>query len=252
MTLLGLGLGSLLGLAAAVLAAAVLRGFTGFGFALAAVPLASLASPPEVVVPLVLVMQAAIGLNDGLAARRRADWPVVRRMVLAAAIGTPWGLAALLVLPLAAVRLSLGGLVLLAVMQTWRPRGPARTPPWFAPHLAGWVAGVCNGLAAMSGPPVVLYFMRYEPQPLVMRASLLVFFPLVALLALPMAATVGLLSGRSFILAGLLMPLMLVGGWAGAWLFRRFGGASYRHVAAISLLVTALASIVKGVLALMP
>ncbi|HEY1410662.1 MAG TPA: hypothetical protein VGF36_00900, partial [Rhodopila sp.] len=41
-----------------VLLAAILRGFTGFGFGLAAVPLLSLALPPVEVVPLVVALQA--------------------------------------------------------------------------------------------------------------------------------------------------------------------------------------------------
>ncbi|MEA2739036.1 MAG: hypothetical protein QOH05_2343, partial [Acetobacteraceae bacterium] len=46
---------------AGVLAASVLRGFTGFGFGLAAVPLLSLALPPAEVVPLVVTLQVIIG-----------------------------------------------------------------------------------------------------------------------------------------------------------------------------------------------
>ena len=44
-----------------VFVAAVLRGFTGFGFGLAAVPLLSLVLPPAEVVPLVITLQVVIG-----------------------------------------------------------------------------------------------------------------------------------------------------------------------------------------------
>ncbi|HEY0420739.1 MAG TPA: hypothetical protein VGC80_14575, partial [Acetobacteraceae bacterium] len=50
--------------ALAILFAGVLRGFTGFGFALAAVPLTSLVLPPGLVVASVLVMQAVVGFRD--------------------------------------------------------------------------------------------------------------------------------------------------------------------------------------------
>ena len=46
-----------------VFAAAVLRGFTGFGFGLAAVPLLSLALPPAKVVPFVVVLQVIVGVG---------------------------------------------------------------------------------------------------------------------------------------------------------------------------------------------
>ena len=59
-----------------VFAAAVLRGFTGFGFGLAAVPLLSLALPPAKVVPFVVALQvvAAWGLFGLLVAVRFFRW----------------------------------------------------------------------------------------------------------------------------------------------------------------------------------
>jgi Ni/Fe-hydrogenase subunit HybB-like protein len=43
------------------------------------------------------------------------------------------------------------------------------------------------------------------------------------------------------------MPLMIGGGWLGAWAFRRFGTRSYRPLALGALLVTAAASIARAV-----
>ena len=55
-------LGTLLIAVYSILTAALLRGFTGFGFGLAAVPLLSLALPPAKVVPLVVVLQVIVGV----------------------------------------------------------------------------------------------------------------------------------------------------------------------------------------------
>ena len=49
--------------AVAVFLAAILRGFTGFGFALAAVPLLSLTLPPARVVPIVVILQAIVAFG---------------------------------------------------------------------------------------------------------------------------------------------------------------------------------------------
>jgi uncharacterized membrane protein YfcA len=56
-----------------VFAAAVLRGFTGFGFGMAAVPLLSLALPPAKVVPLVVVLQVIVGVAGLRTASRQCD-----------------------------------------------------------------------------------------------------------------------------------------------------------------------------------
>ena len=229
-----------------------MRGFTGFGFALAAVPLAILVLPPRLAVAAVLLMQAGIGLRDCLVERRIVDWAAVQLLTLGSLVGTPLGLLALSVLPQAIARLVLGVLVLAAVGVTWRPARPRSGSGRGWALLAGVVAGLGNGLAAMSGPPTIVYFLTFEPDRAVMRASMLAFFPLAALFGLPAAAFTGLLSRDAAIIAATGLPLMLVGGWLGAALFRRSGHRSYRVIAVVTLSVTALLSIGKGLAGLLP
>lgn len=235
-----------LGFAAAVLFAALLRGFTGFGFALAAVPLASLFLPPRQVVTAVLVMQVAIGFRDCLVELRSADWRVVGRFVFGTLFGTPLGILTLAALPQPVVRLVLGGLVAGAVALSWRPRHAVPRPAGKLAMGAGFLSGICNGLAAMAGPPAILYFLTFEPRQTVMRSSLMVFFPLASALALPMVAYSGLLGLNGVLLGAAGLPLMVLGGWLGTRGFRRFGHRSYRPVASVALLFTALVSVLKG------
>ncbi len=242
---------ALLAGAGAILVAALLRGFTGFGFALASVPLATLMLPPRAVVPAILLIQAAIGLHDCVVEFRRADWRVVGGLVAGSLFGTPLGVLALAALPQPTVRLVLGVVVMLAVIATWRPR--RATDAHLPRHrtrlslLAGFASGVCNGVAAMAGPPAILYFMHFEPRHTVMRSSLMVFFPIASAIALPMVFFSGLLGWPSVALAVGGLPLMMVGGWIGAIGFRRFGGSAYRPAAGAALLVTAAVAIAKGV-----
>ncbi|MBN8892103.1 MAG: sulfite exporter TauE/SafE family protein [Rhodospirillales bacterium] len=249
---LGLTPATAAGAAAAIAFAAVLRGFTGFGFALAAVPLASMFLPPSHVVATVLVMQAAIGMRDCIVEFRQADWRAVLLMVGGSLFGTPLGVLALAAAPLPLVRLALGALVCLAVVVSWRPRPVVTRDGGRKALLAGFCSGVSNGLAAMAGPPAIIYFLAFQPRLAVMRSSLMVFFPLAALLALPMVAYSGLLGLGSVVLAIFLLPVMVLGGWLGAWAFRRFGHRSYRPFASAALLLTAAATIAKGIAELLP
>jgi hypothetical protein len=166
-------------------------------------------------------------------------------------IGTPLGLLGLAILPIAWVRVALGVLVLIATGVTWRPIAP-RGPPrrrW------GWLAGVCsglgNGLAAMSGPPAIVYFLAAQTERETMRSSLMAYFPLTSALALPLAWWGGLIGVPSLLIAAFGMPLMLAGGWIGTSLFRRHGAASYRPIALIALGLTALAALTRGILGLL-
>ena len=238
--------------ALSILAASVLRGFTGFGFAVVAVPLASLVLPPQPVVAAALLMQAAIGARDCFAERGRADWRSVRRLTAGAVIGTPIGLLALAFAPIAWVRLGLGGLVVVATFITWRPirhRGPPARP-WAV--FAGVCSGISSGLAAMSGPPAIVYFLAAENDRVLVRSSLMVYFPLVSLLALPPAWFGGLVGMEAAIIAAFGLPIMIAGGWAGTWLFRRYGQTAYRPTAIISLALTAVAAMARGLAGLLP
>jgi hypothetical protein len=230
----------------AILFAAVLRGFTGFGFALAAVPLASIALPPSQTVAAVLVMQLGIGLRDCIAEWRQADKPGIARLTLGALLGLPLGVAALAHTPAPVARAVLGVLVLLAVALTWKPRPALHRPAAAVTLGTGFVSGVFHGLAAMAGPPAVAYYLAFEQRLPVMRSSLMVYFPIVSLLGLPMVASAGLLDAPALLLGLLGMPLMVVGGWIGARGFLRFGARSYRMLTLAALLFTAAASLARA------
>ena len=246
-----LSAGGWLAATGAILFAAVLRGFSGFGFALAAVPLASLVMPPSRTVAAVLVMQLAIGLRDCIMEWRHADQASVKRLTIGGVAGMPLGVAALALAPPSVVRAVLGVMVLAAVAVTWRPRPAHHRPGQGVTVATGFVSGVFHGLAAMAGPPAVAFFLAFEPRLQVMRSSLMVFFPVVSLLGLPMVAVAGLLDVPAMVLGVLGMPLMVFGGWLGAWGFRRYGGRSYRPLALGALLITAAASIARALAGLL-
>ena len=232
--------------AGSIFLAGILRGFTGFGFALAAVPLASLFLPPSKVVAAVLLMQAAIGARDCVREWPRADRDAVLRLSIGALIGTPLGIWALASLPQNVVRVSIGLVVAAAVLASWRPRQSSCTRSKSIVLATGLLSGLCNGLAAMAGPAAIIYFLTFEMRQPVIRSSLLVFFPIASLIALPMSWLSGSLTQAALALAAGGMPFFLLGGWIGAAGFRRFGVASYRPAAIASLGATALASIVRG------
>ncbi len=244
--MMGLMPGQVAWAAMAIFVAGVLRGFTGFGFAVVAVPLGSLVVPPGMMVTATLLMSTGIGVRDCLVERGRADWPAVRGLVLGAAGGTPLGMLGLMVLPAAWVRLGLGVLVLVALAVTWRPVRHREQLGRGWSVLAGFCSGVCNGLAAMSGPAAIVYFLATQTDRQAVRSSLMVYFPLVSVMALPQAWWGGLLGLQALAIAGFGLPLMVIGGWIGTAMFRRWGQTAYRPVAAVSLAATALAALARG------
>ena len=103
-------------LAATVFAAAILRGLTGFGFALAAVPLISLAIEPKVAVASTVLLQVMVGVPDLIRLRGSYDRAEVIRLSLGALAGVPFGIAALARLDANATRLAIALISLIGAL----------------------------------------------------------------------------------------------------------------------------------------
>jgi len=232
----------------AVLGAAVLRGFSGFGFALAAVPLASMIVAPTKAVAIAVLLQTAVGLRDVAKSRGVLDWPGLKRLSLGALIGTPIGLFGLVYLDAGLIRLAIAAIVVVGVLLLLPKAHPDAPVRLGLAAPTGVLAGLFGGLAAMPGPPVVAYYLSGSTPSKVIRATMMVFFFFTSLLALPGLALGGLLDGQTLLLSLLAIPLMLGGTALGGAIFARAPNAAYKPVALAVLIVMALSSGLRGLL----
>lgn len=230
--------------------AGVVRGFSGFGFALVAVPLLTAVMEPTIAVPCVVVLQVLVGLASLPGARRSADWRMLRRLIPAALAGLAPGLALLAVLPADLTRLAIA-LILLATVVALAAGLRLTTAPGRGTTLGvGLLAGVLQGFAAVPGPPVIALFLASPIAPAVSRASMMVFFLAVSGSGAVLAAVSGLVTGPIATLALLLYPAFLLGNRVGAWAFHGAGADTYRRVALGLLAAIALAALARAVVGL--
>lgn len=247
---LGLAPGEIAFCLAVVLAAGFMRGFTGFGFAMAAVPLLALVIPPARAVPFVILLQLLGSLWDWREARRHAHWRSLPWLMLGALAGTPIGTLGLAVMSADWARLAIAGAVLLAVVLLVRgikiPEMPGR------PALAGtgFVAGLLNGVAAMPGPPVIVLYLAGALSVEVGRASLLIFFSVNNAIGAVSAGTAGLIPSGTLVLAAAALPLLLLTQWLGRRVFLRASPNRYRQVALIFLAALAALTAARALYAL--
>jgi uncharacterized protein len=228
------------------LLAALLRGFTGFGFAIAAVPLLSLALPPARVVPLTVVLQVLASVVDLRAASRITDWRSMLWLTPGMVAGTPLGLFLLTRLSANQARLAIGVLILGSVILLGRGmRLPARPASWMI-GLVGLASGIMNGAAAMSGPPVVAYLMALPHSATVVRATSLVFFTLTALVAMVPLAVAGLIDRQVLLFSLLAWPALMAGSHVGAWAFHHVKPHHHRRIALTILVGLAMVLIVRA------
>jgi len=228
--------------------AGVLRGFTGFGLALAAVPALTLILPPREVVPCVLLLQVVAGLQLVPSTRHVVDWVALVPILAGAVVATPIGTAVLAEVPSDPMRMAIGVVLLVAVALLWRTP-TFQTRPGLAVRLAlGVVSGLLNGGTAMAGPPVIAYFLAASDRVDVGRASLLMYFFLLSVAGTAAAVFAGLITARTLVLGAMLLPAIVVGNGIGHRLFGRASAEAYRRVALALLAAMAVVAIGRSLL----
>lgn len=230
---------SLIAAMAGVLFASILRGFTGFGFGLAAVPLLSLALPPAEVVPLAVTLQVVIGVGGLRTAWPDCDWRSVRALVPGLVCGVPIGLLILTVLAPNPVRLTIGAVIIFSV---WLIQRGVRLPPnpsWIVSASVGLVSGIISGLASMGGPPIVVYLLAVGHSAARMRSTAIIYFMLAGTASfIPMAAT-GLITRDILVWTAACVPVLFGGSRIGTWAFFRSKPHHHRMAALTTLSVLA-------------
>jgi len=229
---------------AGVFAAAILRGFTGFGFGLAAVPLLSLALPPAQVVPLVVTLQVIIGVAGLRPAAAECDWRAIGMLVPGLLVGVPIGLLILTEIPPNPVRLVIGAIIAASVWLIHRGIRLPPNPSWRVSSAVGLASGVINGLASMGGPPVVVYLLALGHTAARMRATAIVYFMLSGCVSLVPMWLRGLITRDILVWAVVSLPVLFGGSRLGTLAFYKAKAKHHRTVALVTL--SALAVVLIG------
>src|SRR5205085_4152970 len=217
------------GLAGTTFAAALLQAVSGFGFAVLAVPLYLLFVDPAQAVQLAIILSTAISFAVVPGLRRTIVPALLLRLGVGSVAGLPIGLFSFRYADPLLVRLGVGAIILAfaVMMARFRRRGGRPWAPFGRTQsrdlATGAVAGVATALVGMAGPPVLIYLLLAGTAAQTVRATLLAFFALSygATLA-SHAATVGI-PGPTWVAAGILAPIALLGGLVGRLIGDRIG-----------------------------
>ena len=230
------------------------RGFAGFGFGMAAVPILIVSLLPVHAIPAVLIHEVAFGAATAPGVWKSVAWPCLGPLVAGSLVGTPIGLAMLQLVPAGIIRPVIGLLVLASVITLWTvPKLRIRlTHASYA--AAGMVSGVLNGSTAASGPPAIILLFASDRSPTEIRGLLVLFILASAAIALAISAASGLIVLPVIVIAATMLPGVLVGALAGQLLFKRLHTRHYRSislallftVSVVTLGVTLIRSIQKG------
>jgi uncharacterized protein len=222
-------------LVAATLFGSAAQAATGFGFALLAAPiyLTAIGSGAAIQVLVVLHLAQSLMLVPRL-------WTIAPRhllspLMLGSLVGFPIGLGVFMVLDLTALKLTVGGamivfaLMLAARELNWLRFGGSESAfPRAAVAAVGTVAGLLTAVLVTPGPPLILLNGWLTLPKSESRALALTFFAFCFAMATALHATWGGMALESWKLAALLVPIVIVGTVAGSTLASRISEVGFR------------------------
>jgi uncharacterized membrane protein YfcA len=224
----------------AVIAAGIVRGFSGFGTAMVFVPIAAIVAPPVHVIIIMLTFDLLGPLLMLPRAWREGEPKDVGILGVGALIGLPVGLYLLTRIDPIVFRwmvslLAFGLLLLLA--SGWRYRNPLNT---VKTAMVGTVSGFLTGVAALPGPPVILSYMSSPRDPKTIRANTLMYLILVDFLTMVLMIIKGMLVLVPVIIGLILTVPYGIAGLIGQRIFDPEKEHIYRRVAYVIIAMSAI------------
>ncbi|NTV95420.1 MAG: sulfite exporter TauE/SafE family protein [Thiobacillus sp.] len=223
---------------AVLLGAYFIRGISGFGSGLVAVPLLALKLPLTFVVPLILLTDFTASLVLGGLNFKLVAWPEIRRLLPAGLIGVAAGTLLLVSLPKTPMLIGLGSFVILFALRNliFAGREPRPISTWWA-WPAGLTGGTVGALFGTGGPPYVIYLSHRLFDKGQLRATFSGLFILDGLSRIVSFTISGLLLDLNLLWAYLgAMPVALVALWLGSHVHSRLSNAQMMQLISLILL----------------
>lgn len=233
--------------AAILLVAYFIRGITGFGSGLIAVPLLALFMPLQFVVPLVLLLDFTASLVLGGVHFKRVQWDEIGILIPFSVVGVALGTGLLVNLPQAPMLVALAVFVLVfavrSLLNIHGDRPASRL--WAAP--ASLVGGTVGGLFGTGGPPYVIYLSHRIRDKSVSRATLSALFFMEGLTRIASFLIVGLLlTPKVWSAYAVALPLVLAALYLGGRAHVGLAPAQMTRLVGLLLLVSSVSLLFKA------
>ena len=242
-----LSLGTSAALAIALLCAAFVRGYSGFGFSAIFIAFAALLVNPLPLIPVVFACEMLMTVFQARGIRGHVDWRRVAALLCGAAIALPLSVSFMLSVDSETVRLIVSAIVLvmsLVLLSGWTLQRHIKAPG----HAGvGFVSGLCNA-AGIGGLPVAAFMTAQPMAAQTFRATMIVYLTGLDLITMPFLWHGGLVTIDT--VYGLLMafPILGLGVWLGGRRFSAASPESFRRFAVFLLLSLASLGLLRIIL----
>ncbi|MBO0612162.1 MAG: hypothetical protein RL122_2648 [Pseudomonadota bacterium] len=232
---------------AIVVLAYFIRGITGFGSGLIAVPLLALFLPLTFVVPLILLLDFTASLVMGGLDLKRVQWREVGMLIPFSLIGVIVGTQLLVNLPLTPMLLILAAFIaVFAVRSLLNLKGEKPVSAWWA-IPASFTGGTVGGLFGTGGPPYVIYLNHRIQDKTLLRATFSALFFIEGAVRIVTFFVAGLLMAQTVWWNALFaLPLMLGALWVGGHVHTGLTQTHMTRLIGVLLLLASLSLTLKA------
>ena len=235
---------------AIVFLAAIVRGYSGFGFSLLAITALSLLYAPATIIPSIFLLEIAASIHLLPSLWRDIHWRSLIPLVIGTSIGTPIGLMFLTSVPAAPMQIALGVFVFAVTCLLWIGFTLKTMPGNTVSASAGLAAGITNGAFGIGGPPVILFYFASPAGNIVGRATLVAYFLLTDAIGLIFLSRENLVTIDALLRTLTFLPALIAGVWLGARSFKNADSVIFRQWVLALLGLLATITSVKGIYAL--
>jgi hypothetical protein len=233
--------------AVVVFAAYALRGATGFGAGVVAIPLLALTIPLNVVIPVVTTMGILASLGQSVQEVRYVDWRALRGLALPSAIGLAAGLWLFAALDQALLLNAFAAFIIVYGLWSFLPRAPAAAPP---PRALAAAVGSVGGLVAtlfggMAGPFYAIYLKALNLDKRRFRASISSVLLCLGVVRAAGYGSLGFYDRRAIAALAFFAPVMVIAMFAGDRWHARLEQAKFERLVAALLVASGVALLLK-------
>jgi len=232
---------------AVVFAGYALRGATGFGAGVVAIPMLALMLPLNVVIPVITTLGIVASLGQSLQEFRYVDWRALRGLALPSAIGLALGLWLFASLDQALLLRAFAAFIIVYGLWSLVPRAPGAGAP---PRALAAAAGGAGGLVAtlfggMAGPFYAIYLRALNLDKRRFRASISSVLLCLGLVRAGGYGSLGFYDRRAIAMLVLCAPAMVLAMFAGDLWHARLEQAKFERVVALLLAGSGIALLLK-------
>ncbi len=215
------------------------RGITGFGSGLIAIPVLALSFPLTLVVPLVVTLDYLGSISQGVRNRQLVAWRDLLPLLPFTLTGVVGALYLLDALDTAFLRRALGVFVLLYAAYQFLPL-PALRATRLSSVPYGFLGGLVGTMFGTGGPFYIIYLSLRGLEKSAMRASFAAWFVVDGSLRLTGYAAFGFLGGETLVKLALALPVAALGLVIGGHIHTTLSLTVFRRLISLLLIASGL------------